>query len=242
MQVERDRRPNGRVLVRRRLIAAKIAGFFNAMSILWLVALGCALATASLIGDFRFLTSRTWGDVARESFLAISALVTGALAALGFWTVGKRLFAAPRLVLYFRDKPGAEIRDEFSLKGGFAIARAIGELDDAAVSANVRPLSDYGFAGHRRKPVWHDASEGPRTVEALIASDSFKSEVLTAHLRDDLEGMRHLLQAGAAIGTAFTLIVWSVGFRARSSGGPSHPPKLTHHEVFQRAGICLKSC
>jgi len=199
---------NGRALIRAHAVRAKLAGLFNAAFVLGLFGFGCGIATASLISDFRLLTSRTWGDVTREAFLALGAMFTGAMATGGLWWLGKFLLASTRIILYFRDKPtDGQRSDEFVLRGGFALAKTIAELDHVAVAAGVRPFSTFGFVGYRRKPVWHDASDGLRTVAALVADAASVPQSTCASAANDLEAVRRLLERAAVQGTPFTLVV-----------------------------------
>ncbi|MCL4181171.1 MAG: hypothetical protein KJ072_25930 [Verrucomicrobia bacterium] len=78
-----------------------------------------------------------------------------------------------RIVPYFESRvatyPDSQ-PDAFST--GVHLARRCRFLDERAVEAGVSPLSSFGFRDDRdwQQLIWHPASAGLRTVEALIAA------------------------------------------------------------------------
>lgn len=113
-----------------------------------------------------------------------------------------------RIVPYFESRVASyPDTQEGPFTTGILLARNCRLLDERAAEAGVRRLSEFGFRDDRdwQRLIWHPASEGLRTVEALIAvtqdTDGEKG------LRDDLLRLQQYLQKAEAKGIRFCLIV-----------------------------------
>jgi hypothetical protein len=122
-----------------------------------------------------------------------------------FWP----LLTRSRIVPYFaRELEAYGGTTMAAFKGGRGLYREIVALDDLASALDVTPLSAFGFADdHYEQEVhWHAASEGLRTVEALL-------EGLDARLRAapdvprDLQALAAVLRTAADQRVEFSLVL-----------------------------------
>jgi hypothetical protein len=94
---------------------------------------------------------------------------------------------------------------------GFALARNCTRLDALAQRCSAKPVSAFGFDDplYGEKLVWHDASEGLRTVEALIATLNTDREAVDDinAVLSDLDRVKNALAAATEKGVRFALLV-----------------------------------
>jgi len=90
---------------------------------------------------------------------------------------------------------------------GIFLVRHCRQLDDIAKNIGVKPLSDFGFKDDQdaQKLIWHESSEGIRTVEVLVAKMS--DGTTPSDLMTDLVRLRDYLRKAQAKGIRFCLII-----------------------------------
>jgi hypothetical protein len=90
--------------------------------------------------------------------------------AVGLWLLGPFLMR-PRIVPCFARELGPYGGEAMAaFRGGRALFRESAALEGLAESLGVKPLSAFGFADdyYEQEVSWHAASEGIRSIEALL--------------------------------------------------------------------------
>jgi hypothetical protein len=94
---------------------------------------------------------------------------------------------------------------------GESLARHVGELDEVAGSLGITPLSTFGWNDDvEREPlVWHESSEGLKTVNALLAFLEGEEVAWDDHAGTvaDLKRIAHALARADAQGIPFSLLL-----------------------------------
>lgn len=116
------------------------------------------------------------------------------------WSGGFRDSKIARIVPYFSQE--LKLEEIFlTFHRGEALARYCRELDMLCVERNVRTLSSFGFGDEaKRQPqVWHAATDGLRTVNALLESLPFATDPLDSEtMMEDLRRLRQVLEMAAS--------------------------------------------
>lgn len=173
----------------------------RAARIVWLPALGFALALPGLIASLPWIHER--GGLVRVLVLTFGAAAFGAIL-LSWATWPFRVKA--RIAPYFARELGPYGGPtRIAVRRGRALRREIAALDERARSLGVRPLSDFGFEDDLQGEAvrWHPAAEGLATVDALRAEPG----TTAADLAQDLDVLASLLRLAADRGVAFSLVL-----------------------------------
>jgi hypothetical protein len=104
-----------------------------------------------------------------------------------------------------------EVGEISTFGNGEGLARHVAELDEFAVGLGLTPLSAFGWNDDmEREPlVWHGASEGLKTVNALLASLEREEVAWDDHAGTvaDLKRIAHALARADARGIPFSLLL-----------------------------------
>lgn len=108
-----------------------------------------------------------------------------------------------RIVPYFERRLGA---GEDAFATGIELCRQCRKLDELANQAGLPILSSFGFRDDQdgQKLRWHEASDGLRTVEKLIAAPEVSRSLV---LLNDCKKLEHVLQEAQKQKIRFCLIV-----------------------------------
>jgi hypothetical protein len=141
------------------------------------------------------------------------------------WLVGglKESFVF-RIVPYFESRIGAKGECD-AFWHGAALATAFLELENLAATANVVPLSSFGFNDDACGEVlnWHHPDEGLKTIESLVKRLDSSGRLVA--VRDDLMKLQAALQLARDKNVRFCLVIRS-----------GHDRVITPMEMDRRVG------
>lgn len=190
--------------------------------------LGLVLALAGLraaVINFLAKTETLASEISTAILLGFTLLL-GAyfIKVLRFW-----LTAPARLVLYFERPLEAKTRLHFkktvaigdlkagsepletttwdAFKRGFALVKGFDVLERRASHLGVPPLSAFGFGDDLlgQIAVWHNAADGLKTVQTLLASS--RQQALDLNLLQDLEALAAVLAKAETATVRFAVVV-----------------------------------
>jgi hypothetical protein len=128
--------------------------------------------------------------------------------AVVLWLLGPFLFR-PRVVPCFARELGPYGGETMTaFRRGRALYRESAALDRLAESLGVKPLSAFGFADdyYEQEVFWHPASEGLRTIEALLQRLG-SLPVSAPDVDQDLQVLGSVVRMAADRGVDFNLVL-----------------------------------
>jgi hypothetical protein len=172
--------------------------------IVWIPVVGFGLSSMGLMAARVLAQDGVGLPTPKLAFLWFGVLYFGlGLAAL----MVQPLRLKPRIVPYFsREIEEYGGQSSLAFARGYGLCREIAALENLAGTLGVKPLSAFGFTDdfYGQEVLWHAASEGVKTVEALRQALCARSPA-ESEAADDLEALASVLRLAASKGVDFCL-------------------------------------